>query len=131
MLPARSQLLVVGKQAVAVEAAQLLQRLVLDLADALAADLQLLADLGQGVLVCWCAGVLVTGAAIAAPVGYALWSERDLVPAAGSAPDKQTIVDVAERVRERFEEQRERAVGEMGQDDDPGVPRQGEGQACF
>src|SRR5215218_818814 len=39
------QLLVVSKQALAVEAAQLLQRLVLDLADALAADLELLADL--------------------------------------------------------------------------------------
>jgi hypothetical protein len=35
---------VVGKQALAVKAAQLLQRPVLDLADALTADLQLLAE---------------------------------------------------------------------------------------
>ncbi len=40
------QLLVVGEEAVAVEAAQLLECLVLDLADTLPADLELLADLG-------------------------------------------------------------------------------------
>src|SRR5215216_2260285 len=45
-----SELLVIGEQTVAVEAAQLLQRFVLDLANALAADLQLLSHLSQRVL---------------------------------------------------------------------------------
>jgi hypothetical protein len=38
---------VVGEEALAIQAAQLLQRLVLDLADALSADVELLADLSR------------------------------------------------------------------------------------
>src|SRR5215212_5085940 len=45
------KLLVIRVEAVAIEPPQFLQRLVLDLADAFAADLQLLANLGQRVLV--------------------------------------------------------------------------------
>lgn len=45
------EFLVVGQQAVAIQPTELLQRLVLNLADALTADLQLLAHLGQRVLV--------------------------------------------------------------------------------
>ena len=41
----------IGVEAVAIEPPQFLQCLVLDLADAFAADLQLFADLGQRVLV--------------------------------------------------------------------------------
>src|SRR4051812_46232325 len=41
----------VGKEAIAIEAAQLLQCLVFDLADALPTDLQLLTNFGQRVLV--------------------------------------------------------------------------------
>src|SRR5688500_14688239 len=44
------ELLVIGVEAVTIEPPQLLQRLVLDLPDAFTADLQLLADLSQGVL---------------------------------------------------------------------------------
>jgi hypothetical protein len=45
------KLLVIRVESIAIEPPQFLQRLVLDLADAFAADLQLLADLGERVLV--------------------------------------------------------------------------------
>ncbi len=51
-LPSRLlQLLVIREESLTIEAAQLLERLVFDLADSLPADFELLANFRQGVLV--------------------------------------------------------------------------------